>query len=665
MKRILSVLLCLSLLLGLLSAGAEEVAAAEEAFAIAAEEEPLQAEQEELSAPEEEFFALEEAFSPEELIPEEALEETLAVEETAVAEPEEEPEDALQVEESLELASSGTWGQLKWTLDNSGLLTISGNGPMNDFGRSSSEAWHTYKKSIRRVVIGDGVKRIGCYAFYDCDSIESVSIPDSVAAIGDFAFSCCSSMTSVVIPDSVTSFGIAVFETCYGLADVKLPSTLTEIPERMFMECAELRTVAIPDSVTKIGSQAFECCYFLTSLNIPHSVNEIGYEAFSQCTSLSSITLPDGIRDIDDNTFWYSSLREIVIPDSVMRIGASAFEGCYGLTSVTIPNSVITIEASAFSDCAALSNVSYQGTQEEWSRISIGDYNENLKEANIHFIEGPIIPGAVTGLTARPADTSSVRLTWNRIDGVTGYQLWRSDDHGDFKWIKNCTTSTVYNYCLEAGRYQYKVRSYTTHGSSRIYGAFSRPVTVYIPGKTTDLRIIWRGQNSVRLAWRSQPCVTGYQVFRALGSDGKFTWLKNVTDAEAINYALTPNTTYCYKVRAYVELENGKRAYGGFSDILFVYNQPKMYITVKSGAQPEISWTEVSGVTAYQIVIAEDGPGGDYVWWKNFPAGTTSAVLDGLKAGQLYSIKVRTFVEMPDGSRSYGLYSDPKTIRVR
>ena len=43
---------------------------------------------------------------------------------------------------------------------------------------------------VKRIIIGDGVTRIGEYAFYNCSS-TSITIPNSVTRIGEYAFSYC------------------------------------------------------------------------------------------------------------------------------------------------------------------------------------------------------------------------------------------------------------------------------------------------------------------------------------------------------------------------------------------------------------------------------------------------------------------------------------------
>lgn len=90
-------------------------------------------------------------------------------------------------------ASSGTTGACTWVKDND-ILTISGNGAMDDYDTLSTLPWGT---KITQVVIEDGVTSIGDFAFGNCSLLTSVTIPDSVKSIGAFAFSNCPNLTDV------------------------------------------------------------------------------------------------------------------------------------------------------------------------------------------------------------------------------------------------------------------------------------------------------------------------------------------------------------------------------------------------------------------------------------------------------------------------------------
>lgn len=144
---------------------------------------------------------------------------------------------------SANAEESGTCGpDLKWHLTDNGVLTISGNGEMNDYSYRNRSPWS--KSDIKRIIIGDGVTTIGKYAFADCRVLTSVTIPNNVTTIGEYAFSVCSALTSVTIPNSVTKIGSGAFSNC-----------------------SELTSVTIPNSVTTIGRAAFSGCFNITQIS--------------------------------------------------------------------------------------------------------------------------------------------------------------------------------------------------------------------------------------------------------------------------------------------------------------------------------------------------------------------------------------------------------------
>ena len=186
--------------------------------------------------------------------------------------------------------TSGTCGDnLQWKLTDEGVLTITGTGKMKDWKYNYSP-WYAYK-SVKQVIIGDGVTGIGSSAFSGCSSLTSVTIGNSVTDIGSSAFSGCSSLTSVTIGNSVTDIGSSAFSGCSSLTSVTIGNSVTTIGSGAFFSCSSLTSVTIGNSVTEIGYYAFSGCSSLTSLTIPNSVTEIGYYAFSGCKNVKQITV--------------------------------------------------------------------------------------------------------------------------------------------------------------------------------------------------------------------------------------------------------------------------------------------------------------------------------------------------------------------------------------
>ena len=75
----------------------------------------------------------------------------------------------------------------------------------------------------------------------------------------------------------------------------------------------------------------------------------------------------------------------MTIPNGVTAIGERAFADCSNWTSVVIGKDITSIEKYAFNNCKKLTNVYYQGTAEEWVKISIGSSNAYLTGATRYY----------------------------------------------------------------------------------------------------------------------------------------------------------------------------------------------------------------------------------------------------------------------------------------
>ena len=109
-------------------------------------------------------------------------------------------------------AATGRCGDsIKWTLDDSGNLTLSGSGEMWNNGYDDSP-FKDYE--IRKATVKYGITSIGDYAFMGCSGLTELTLPNSVRSIGESAFRGCSGLTELILPNSVTSIGNYAFSDC-------------------------------------------------------------------------------------------------------------------------------------------------------------------------------------------------------------------------------------------------------------------------------------------------------------------------------------------------------------------------------------------------------------------------------------------------------------------
>ncbi|MCD8090636.1 MAG: leucine-rich repeat domain-containing protein [Clostridiales bacterium] len=297
---------------------------------------------------------------------------------------------------SVNAASSGSCGtNVTYTLDDDGILTISGSGAMKNYSSYSDSEnytdapWYSAKSYIKSVIIEDGVTSIGNAAFYQCSNMKSITIADSVTSIGRYAFFACSSLTNISLPNCLISIDNYAFYGCSGLESITIPSSVTSIGNCVFQSCGcfiivdkeneaycsidgvlydksltclikypSVKTETsfiMPATVKRISAYAFQSCSNLTNIDVSDNVTYIGEGAFLWCTSLKSIEIPYGVKTIYANTFYYcSSLESVVISDSVTAVGEWAFSFCTSLKNVEIRSNYLRAETNSFFGCNAV-----------------------------------------------------------------------------------------------------------------------------------------------------------------------------------------------------------------------------------------------------------------------------------------------------------------------
>ena len=189
------------------------------------------------------------------------------------------------------------------------------------------------------------------------DTVKKDNIDYTVTAIGYSAFGSLSTpinVSSVFIPATVLSIGDSAFIYCDALTTVT------------FAENSQLKSI---ERAAFWGSEHVHPRF--KEIKIPDSVETIGNGAFYECRDLERIALPSALQTLSSVTFYNcTALSEVTFPASLKTIESSAFSGCRNLSEVKLPASLTAIQSSVFHLCINLKTVSYDGSLEQWSRIT-------------------------------------------------------------------------------------------------------------------------------------------------------------------------------------------------------------------------------------------------------------------------------------------------------
>ncbi|MCI9552644.1 MAG: leucine-rich repeat domain-containing protein [Acutalibacter sp.] len=181
----------------------------------------------------------------------------------------------------------------------SGVMTVSGSGPMEDYNQCPISSCSRY---IKKIIVEPGVTRIGNSVFEELYDLVGVSLPDTVTEIGEYAFSSCYNLKSCPLPSKLRKIEDRAFNACSKLVGMTLPSTLKELGEGAFCYCKSISSINIPDGVKEIPSGAFADCYGLKKISIGKGVKKIAWQAFHHA-GLTSLVIPANVTEIEHTTF--------------------------------------------------------------------------------------------------------------------------------------------------------------------------------------------------------------------------------------------------------------------------------------------------------------------------------------------------------------------------
>ena len=261
----------------------------------------------------------------------------------------------------------------------------------------------SHNKTIRSIVLPDGIKRISAGAFEEMQLMFStLEVPDGVTYIGSKAFAYNDyNGVELILPntiDSIMDMGLANHFSCelrlndnikyigtnafggspnyYGVfhvpsklqsisagafsglgsngsftGEIEIPQGITAIPNDAFRSVAFKNRIGLklPDGIKSIGGAAFLNARF-SSLHFNNDLQKIDEAAFCYGSIPFPIELPSGLLSVGFRAFLSCGIEgELVIPEKCTAIGGGAFAG-NSITKLTLPSRLEYISADAFNN---------------------------------------------------------------------------------------------------------------------------------------------------------------------------------------------------------------------------------------------------------------------------------------------------------------------------
>lgn len=173
-------------------------------------------------------------------------------------------------------------------------------------------------------------------------------------------------------------------------------------------------------------------------------------------------------------------------------------------------------------------------------------------------------------LTLKTNNYCSIKVSWTKISGASGYNVYRKTSGGKYSLVKTTSKSRLYfndKDKLTGTTYYYYVRAYTNVNKSKVYGNSSAVKS--ITPKVSAPKISGKRSSNTKstITWKHCLGASGYKIYRRATTSKKYTILKYTPYNSYTDRNLSKDKNYYYYVRAYRVIK-GSRKYSNLSNRL-------------------------------------------------------------------------------------------------
>lgn len=195
---------------------------------------------------------------------------------------------------------------------------------------------------------------------------------------------------------------------------------------------------------------------------------------------------------------------------------------------------------------------------------------------------------APTKAKAKSLGLTKIQITWNKVSGATGYEVFRAaDKKGTYKKIATVKGNSYKDGKRTTGKeYFYKVRARRVHENGNAKSKCSAITSEWARPDKTSVKL-QAGEEKVTVSWKKAGNAQGYHIYCKTSKKADYKRIAIVSQSQPASFThqgLKGGKTYYYKIRTY-RMVKGEKVFSYGSKTISTAAKKVKLKTHKSGFQ--------------------------------------------------------------------------------
>lgn len=282
-------------------------------------------------------------------------------------------------------------------------------------------------------------------------------------------------------------------------------------------------------------------------------------------------------------------------------------------------------------------------------------YNTSGNVVGTGAFSGEMTAKALAQTSIREISTESancLKLTWKRVGGAEGYQIYRSTQkskgYKKIATVKSGKTVSYQDSKVKFGiTYYYKIQAFGGEGENLGYSGYSAVKSAKTTITTKITSVVSVDSNTLEIRWNKVNEAYGYRILRSTSKNGTYKEIKTIKKAKTVKYQdkkVTPGKKYYYKIEILVK--SGSKIIGnGISKPVAGKTLGETTVTSVTAAANvmTLKWKKVSDADGYQIFRSKKKNGAYDLVGTVTGENTVKYKDKNLSYGKTYYYKVRAY----------------------